>query len=440
MENVVEYKIFFTKSGEKQFFYPFEYPENHIWQKQVFNLTRTRISKETRTRISKEQNNENQFKEKYVKNNGHETPLLGPPPTLTAIPLNSLTAIPLNSAIKESPHWKLEMDLEADGFFDFVYGKVYFGDCIDDEWFIVWILLSLSRQDPDLVVRYNSSFIHLILASVSDNDGDFLLIEAADHIPSDLEPDKMENRLFIHQGNLHLIPLEYKDLTLPKALKLVLDPSIETRASKEIEMTAFERAEKFPQLSKDMIQKTSVMIPHNAAHLLYHNPQLIAPCVEAFYTRDAQSVKGLASMKTFSPEKGLVRMTVKMTKTLYAQMKSIQCSPPPAFKEILPPSSTDESFSSFEFGMKVSCGFEILFNSKSITQEMLDCRELVNPDLLVLENSDDDSWLVVHPQEVDDLIQSNAVDISLQDLEGSDSDMVHLLQVFDVDFIFYSLN
>lgn len=66
---------------------------------------------------------------------------------------------------------------------------------MDDEWFIVWLLFQLSRNDPDLAI------------SVVDNDGQFLLIEAALVIPRWIKPENTKNRVWIHKGNIHIIPL-----------------------------------------------------------------------------------------------------------------------------------------------------------------------------------------------------------------------------------------
>lgn len=73
-------------------------------------------------------------------------------------------------------------------------GKTEFGDNIDDEWFIVYML------------RMLTSHIEGASASVEDNDGEFLLIEAAEQIPAWLSPENAENRVFFHGGKLHLVP------------------------------------------------------------------------------------------------------------------------------------------------------------------------------------------------------------------------------------------
>lgn len=62
-------------------------------------------------------------------------------------------------------------------------GCTEFGDNVEDEWFIVYLLQQITKTFPELV------------AKVGDNDGEFLLIEAADHLPKWLNPDSSENRV-----------------------------------------------------------------------------------------------------------------------------------------------------------------------------------------------------------------------------------------------------
>lgn len=58
-----------------------------------------------------------------------------------------------------------------------------FGDNIEDEWFIIYVILELSKKYPHLIIQ------------ITDNDGDFLLIEAADYLPSWANPENTENRV-----------------------------------------------------------------------------------------------------------------------------------------------------------------------------------------------------------------------------------------------------
>jgi len=65
----------------------------------------------------------------------------------------------------------------------FLRGRTNHGDSIEDEWLIVYILHQLSREHPDVWIR------------VVDRDGQFLLIEAANQLPTWLNPEVAKFRV-----------------------------------------------------------------------------------------------------------------------------------------------------------------------------------------------------------------------------------------------------
>lgn len=65
----------------------------------------------------------------------------------------------------------------------YLEGKTDCTDCVDDEWFIVWLLREMTRNWKDAVI------------SVSDEDGEFLLIEGAEVLPKWVTPQNAENRV-----------------------------------------------------------------------------------------------------------------------------------------------------------------------------------------------------------------------------------------------------
>ena len=71
---------------------------------------------------------------------------------------------------------------------NYLYGRVRIGDNIEDEWYIIALLFKLTELKQDLVVR------------VVDQDGEVLLIEAADHLPKwAQDPEVSDNRVYIYQ-------------------------------------------------------------------------------------------------------------------------------------------------------------------------------------------------------------------------------------------------
>ena len=87
-------------------------------------------------------------------------------------------------------HEEFELTVQADGTLE---GCTKFGDNIEDEWFIVHLLLVATQTFPGLV------------GHVEDNDGQFLCIESALHLPSWMTPQNSSNRIFLYNGTVHVI-------------------------------------------------------------------------------------------------------------------------------------------------------------------------------------------------------------------------------------------
>ena len=73
-------------------------------------------------------------------------------------------------------------------------GHLRTGDCVEDEWFVVYLLKKLSTARADVACR------------VTDTDGELLLIEAALAVPRWLSPSNAENRCWLRGGQVHLLP------------------------------------------------------------------------------------------------------------------------------------------------------------------------------------------------------------------------------------------
>ncbi|KAJ3186932.1 hypothetical protein HDU85_006969 [Gaertneriomyces sp. JEL0708] len=235
-----------------------------------------------------------------------------------------------------------------------VQGKTRFGDAIDDEWFIVFLLRELALHFPDIVL------------SVQDNDGQFILIEAADHLPAWLSPSTSENRVFIHRGQLHIIPMPRTPAEIPlypsgsivleRAFDIVISPA-PTEAALAVQEALNARLAGYPERAQKNMHHAKMVVPRPIAHLLQHDPQLVAPAVEAFYTRDPLTMKACFRMAKFPPADSVV-ITARMNRVQYAQLMSQRFHPPKPFR--LPPRNSPE-FKSHELGMKLACGFEMLY-------------------------------------------------------------------------------
>jgi hypothetical protein len=245
-------------------------------------------------------------------------------------------------------------------------GRTNFGDSVADEWLVTYLLLELSKECPDAWIR------------VYDADGEFLLIEAANALPKWLNPDVAENRVWMNNGHLRIIPLDEnstsRNLAIQDALSFILKSSDKLIISPFIEDEAFYRLREYPGAIANTFHHALITIPRRLAYILHHNPSYISPAIEAFYLRDPISLKPLAtkdlSTLQFAPE-DFVTVSVKFTKVGYAQLRSQVFDTPPAWTGIIPRLSDPK----VEMGMKLTCGFEMLLadpqnKDKRVVREM----------------------------------------------------------------------
>ncbi|KAL3284741.1 hypothetical protein HHI36_018886 [Cryptolaemus montrouzieri] len=123
-----------------------------------------------------------------------------------------------------------------------LYGVTHFGENIEDEWLIVYIVLELTRQIPKLIGR------------MIDVDGEFLLIEAADVLPEWVNPETAENRVYLHDGKIHIIEPTFSEgktrVNINEVVKCIYDDAVKTVASTEIQNAVFKRIEGYPKKSR----------------------------------------------------------------------------------------------------------------------------------------------------------------------------------------------
>ncbi|KAK7456517.1 hypothetical protein BaRGS_00039373 [Batillaria attramentaria] len=237
-----------------------------------------------------------------------------------------------------------------------LYGRTNFGDNIDDEWFIVYLLYELSKQFPDLVIK------------VTDNDEEFLLIEAADHLPKWLNPETAENRVYISNGVLHVIPMPESPSdvnsfplftpSVEEAVGLVRNNNLNTQASQAIQDALRKRIDSFPAKIQENSHFANVYVPVNVAAILAERPSLISAAVQAFYYRDPVELKVCRTMNHFKPE-NMVVTRVRFTQCLYAQLVQQKFQPDKRSGWVLP-STSNPKFKEQDLGMKLAHGFEIV--------------------------------------------------------------------------------
>jgi len=285
---------------------------------------------------------------------------------------------------------------------------------------VVYILREISKLYPQAWIR------------VWDADGEFLLVEAANVTPKWLSPTMDQNRSWIHNGRLYIIPPDKSasyipgPLTLSDALTNIKANPDSLFHSPRVEKEAFYRLEKYPRYITLSLHHARVRIPRKLAYLLHEQPKAVAPAVEKFYLRDAVGLKSimLDSSSLHFPPEDFVTVSVRFTRVLYAQLYSQRFEPPPRWKAVLeraigksPAARVTAADSKLrlqaEIGMKLTCGFELMVNkaSKSNSRVVREVSLLLQdveedgPESLPtdeeikswkdVDRDDDDSWMDV---------------------------------------------
>ncbi|NXB11700.1 ECD protein, partial [Cnemophilus loriae] len=241
-------------------------------------------------------------------------------------------------------------------------GTTLFGDNVEDEWFIVYLLREITREFPGLA------------ASIDDNDGEFLLIEAADVLPKWLNPENSENRVFFYKGELHIIPLSETpeqewDLpapcpTVPQALALLSTRSEEFLAAEPIRAAVYKRIDGYPEKIQASLHRARCYLPAGIVAVLRQRPSLVAAAVQAFYLRDPGDLRACRRPFRTFPAEQRVMTVVTFTRCLYAQLAQQKFVPDRRSGYTLPAPSHPQ-YRAHELGMKLAHGFEILCSKSS---------------------------------------------------------------------------
>ena len=293
-------------------------------------------------------------------------------------------------------------------------GTSSYGDSVENEWLIVYLLRELSSLYPALWIR------------VVDTDGEFLLIEAANVLPRWLNPEIADHRVWLNAGRLLIIPRQQPSstavktnnptelLTLEKALEHIRYHGTELLHDPTIESEAFYRLQKYPQHILNSLHNAVITLPKKLAYILKNHRPYISSATEAFYLRDPVGLRPLLTEDTsrlFFPPDDLIDVSITFTKVGYAQLKSQQFEAPGAWAKVRSPRMDGQLESKLETGMKVACGFELLladpqYQDKKYVRELkmllsdIDAGEDVLPSDEMIATwylaNDDERWLDIN--------------------------------------------
>mmetsp|Transcript_9395 Transcript_9395/g.12266 ORF Transcript_9395/g.12266 Transcript_9395/m.12266 type:complete len:613 (+) Transcript_9395:36-1874(+) len=283
----------------------------------------------------------------------------------------------------------------------FLEGSSIIGENVMDEWFLVFLLKRISEK------------VDAVTVTLNDNDGEFLLIEAAEYLPEWINPVTAVDRVFLKSGKLRIIPLSLlpeasamhpQTGDVKKSLKIVSAHQEDCLPSEELQRSVWERmVDPQPSLAySENRQFLCCLLPSKVAHLLEAKPELITHAARAFLYRDDRDVKAISRMDKvdISSDPSIRLSRVQFTRCSYAQLNSqpfLATKPFDVWIENCGDVSLKTSFSSLKaktflaskepsqyvysltdeekglhMGMKLCCGIEILctnpiWSSKTIS-------------------------------------------------------------------------
>ncbi|KAJ9196571.1 transcriptional regulator family: SGT1 [Paecilomyces variotii] len=330
------------------------------------------------------------------------------------------TASELTKTLLKDYIWQRDafsLEIAKENGITLLRGRTNYGDSIEDEWVIVYILRELTRRHKDLWVK------------VVDSDGEFLLVEASGTLPAWLEPEVADNRVWIHDGELVIIRPKQEPkgskrttekISLEDSRRIILEEPKRLMRSAMIQEEAFYRLRNYPKQISENLHSALVTLPRKVAYLLHQKPAYVSPAVEAFYLRDPIALRPLRAKDQnnliFKPD-DLVTVSVRFTRVGYAQLKSQDFPVPQSWIGKLPPKTDQKAYDRAELGMKLSCGFEMLLSDPQ-NQDKVSVREMK---LLLEDVSTGDEQLPTDAEiakwdkREDD---EKWLDINYEDLEG----------------------
>ncbi|KAI4330193.1 hypothetical protein MLD38_028495 [Melastoma candidum] len=240
-----------------------------------------------------------------------------------------------------------------------LHGSLRYGDNLEDEWFAVFLLFRVSNLFPSVNIR------------CYDSDGEFLLIESAYHLPSWLSPTTAPGRVFIRSGRLRIIPrraLPGSPPPLTSSLRFLAErPEADSVAPEAVQAAIMTRIAEYPSRAVQNMHRVRVRVPVSVARVLQEEPCLISLAVEGFYDRDVDSMKHAAKMERFlwkEEDRQLVRASVTMSRVMYAQLMGQTFRPPGCYPRLPARGEDKEAFAEAELGMKITCGFEMMYQTR----------------------------------------------------------------------------
>lgn len=295
-------------------------------------------------------------------------------------------------------------------------GQTVFGDSVDDEWFIVFLLFQLSLHFQDIII------------TTCDDDGEFLLIECAQVLPKWIQQSSdndMMYRVYIFQGRLHIIPKHIiQNITMTQGLILLSSNMIsDTIASEDMQKAIKNRLSLYENIEINHYHRAVCIIPKHISKLLNSNPCWISliskslvdamTCLEMAPFEHNKTTDRLVE-NSYNMNPSHTKALIKFTKLQFSQIYLMiyGSNKPKDMKDM-----------AYQLGLKVFLGYECLkqsllqgesFHNQKYSYQTMKVYEQENDDTeqqVDIENGDSLEWLY-------EMIQGNHGDYYTDNLEN----------------------
>ena len=326
-----------------------------------------------------------------------------------------------------------------------LYYRLQFGDCIEDEWFILFLLVQLTSNE-ELQKMYNP------ICSIQDNDGEFLLIEAAYELPKWIsKPKNAVNRVFIYQGYLHIVPrcisifdpssfgtkesntknfdkINYP--SIPESLNFIREYSYASKVEDTLQKAAFQKIEKYslslPKLQSgdiDSLQEqhfACAFIPKYLISLI-KSTNMLSKAIYNLYTPEVSLGKKqnlFEKPKLEKLDETKIWIRIRFSHWLFAQLNFFTI--PQNIKKDFSNYSKQEA-KGMDLGEKLTFAFHALYHCSLILKNQdtvneykhllyLQCEDY-KLERSSLPKDDNENWMNVSEEEINDLLKEKQEEI-----------------------------
>lgn len=234
----------------------------------------------------------------------------------------------------------------------FLQGSMIYGDCIDDEWFVVHVLMKISVAFPELCVQ------------IIDRDGELLLIEAADVIPRWLKPENAQNRVWVKAGKVLLLPGqvlsgEVGSIKITEACSILGESDCSLYVNEAVSSCIQQRISVFPVQHLAGRHIADVIMPRRCAAVLLMHPHLISTAVNTLCDGNECLKKDVSSLDCIGAA-DFISIPVIFTRIQYAQLM-FQNFEPPALLRLAEKRfdfKDKKAIKALDIGMRLVCGVE----------------------------------------------------------------------------------